>query len=154
MWKPARGVRKRAALRLPHCAPRRRAPAHRRLHSNSLVRNMVDQRRNEKSEAVMARACTATPFRMFSSHRTYNTDVVISSTGAIAASCLCSYAMKKDRRYIWTKCDPHPPEFLGGHVHFKSPAVCTYPMIVDFASMYPSIMRFLFGISRMCRLCR
>ena len=30
---------------------------------------------------------------------------MIFSTGAIAASCLCSYAMKSDRMYVWTRCD-------------------------------------------------
>jgi DNA polymerase elongation subunit (family B) len=74
--------------------------------------------------------------------RSYIVDVMVSSTGAIAASALCNYALNEGREYIWTRCDYHPVEFLGGYVQFKRPIVCRYPMIVDFVSMYPSIMSY------------
>ena len=70
----------------------------------------------------------------------YIGDVTLYSAGEIAASALCHKALSNRQRYIWTRYDYHPRDFLGGHVHFKRPIVCSYPMIVDFVSMYPSIM--------------
>jgi DNA polymerase elongation subunit (family B) len=72
--------------------------------------------------------------------RSYIIDVMLSSTGAIAASALCSYALTRQCRYNWTRCDFHPDNFEGGYAHFRRPLVCSYPMIIDFVSMYPSIM--------------
>ncbi len=72
--------------------------------------------------------------------KAYIIDVMLYSTGAIAASALCSRALENNMKYIWTRCDYQPPDFQGGHVHFKTPIVCSYPMIIDFVSMYPSIV--------------
>jgi len=41
---------------------------------------------------------------------------------------------------IWTKCNYCPPTFEGEYIHLRAPIVCSYPMIIDFVSMYPSIM--------------
>ena len=73
--------------------------------------------------------------------RSYILDVMIYSTGAMAASSLCSYALKQNKHYVWTRCDHYPKEFIGGHVHFRSPIVCSSPMICNFVSMYLSIMK-------------
>jgi DNA polymerase elongation subunit (family B) len=72
--------------------------------------------------------------------RSYIIDVMLSSTGAIAASALCAYALTRQCRYNWTRCDYHPDNFEGGYVHFRRPLVCSHPMIIDFVSMYPTIM--------------
>ena len=72
--------------------------------------------------------------------RAYIVDVMLYSTGAMAASALCSRALERNMKYLWTRCDYQPPDFQGGHVHFKAPIVCSHPMIIDFVSMYPSIM--------------
>jgi DNA polymerase elongation subunit (family B) len=47
--------------------------------------------------------------------RSYIIDVILYSTGATAASALCSYALRCGKEYVWTRCDYHPVEFLGGH---------------------------------------
>ena len=72
--------------------------------------------------------------------RSYILDVMLYSTGAIAASCLCNRAYDKNCRYVWTRCDYWPSEFEGGEVYFRSPIVYKNPMIIDFISMYPSAM--------------
>jgi len=72
--------------------------------------------------------------------RSYMLDVMIYSTGAIAASALCASALRDDMKYVWTRCDYRPYEFEGGYVHFKKPIVCEMPMVFDFVSMYPSVM--------------
>jgi DNA polymerase elongation subunit (family B) len=73
--------------------------------------------------------------------RSHILDVMIHSTGAMAASSLCSYALKQNKCYVWTRCNHYPKEFIGGHVHFRSPIVCSSPMICGLGSMYPSIMK-------------
>jgi DNA polymerase elongation subunit (family B) len=72
--------------------------------------------------------------------RSYILDVMLSSAGSIAASCICNYAHQNECRYVWTRCDHRPELFEGGEVHFKRPIVCSFPMIIDFVSMYPTII--------------
>ncbi len=71
--------------------------------------------------------------------KSYVVDVMLSSSGAIAASSLSSYVWEQGYRYSWTS-DHRPEKFYGGQVHFKGGAVTSYPMVVDFVSMYPTIM--------------
>mmetsp|Transcript_2713 Transcript_2713/g.7222 ORF Transcript_2713/g.7222 Transcript_2713/m.7222 type:complete len:926 (+) Transcript_2713:17548-20325(+) len=67
-------------------------------------------------------------------------DVLLYNTGAMATSCLCASALKDDYTFAWSRCDWRPENFKGGEVLYTGPCVASNLMIVDFISMYPSIM--------------
>ncbi len=68
-------------------------------------------------------------------------DVLLNNTGAMSLSSMCSLAWSKDCRYNWTRCDWLPKMFIGGHVLFTGEKVRNNVAIVDFTSMYPSIIK-------------
>ena len=68
-------------------------------------------------------------------------DVMLYNTGAMALSSMCSIAWTKGYRYNWTRCDWIPNVFSGGHVFFTSEKVRRNVAIVDFSSMYPTLIR-------------
>jgi len=68
-------------------------------------------------------------------------DVMLYNTGAMSLSSMCSIAWSKGYRYNWTRCDWIPDIFSGAHVLFTGEKVKRNVAIVDFTSMYPSIIR-------------
>eukprot|EP00978_Attheya_sp_CCMP212_P041928 scaffold247168_cov61-Attheya_sp.AAC.1 len=72
--------------------------------------------------------------------RAWGEDVMLYNTGAMATSCLCYRASLNNCVYNWTRCDWKPEEFEGGEVLFRKPLIAKFIMIVDFVSMYPSII--------------
>ena len=68
-------------------------------------------------------------------------DVLLYNTGAMSVSSVCSNAWSKGFRYNWTRCDWIPNIFSGGHVLFTGKKVRKNVSIVDFTSMYPSLIR-------------
>lgn len=68
-------------------------------------------------------------------------DVLLYNTGAMSLSSMCSVAWKHGYKYNWTRCDWVPNTFVGGQVLFTGNKVERDVAIVDFTSMYPSIIR-------------
>lgn len=67
-------------------------------------------------------------------------DVLLYNTGAIATSSLCNATYSKGYRFMWTRCDWRPKQFRGGELIYCGPVVASNVMVVDFVSMYPTIM--------------
>lgn len=67
-------------------------------------------------------------------------DVMLYNTGAMATSCLCHSAANMGYVYNWTRCDWKPSQFYGGEILFRQPLLSRNVMVVDFVSMYPSII--------------
>jgi DNA polymerase elongation subunit (family B) len=67
--------------------------------------------------------------------------VMLPSIGAMSVTSMCSIAWDKGYRYNWTRCDWVPDVFTGGQVLFTGEKVWRNIAIVDFTSMYPSIIR-------------
>lgn len=76
-------------------------------------------------------------------------DVILYNTGAMSLSSMCAMAWSRGYRYNWTRCDWIPSVFSGGQVFFKGEKVRRNVAIVDFTSMYPSLIRDS-GISLEC----
>ena len=76
-------------------------------------------------------------------------DVMLYNTGAMSLSSMCSIAWNKGYRYNWTRCDWIPNVFSGGQVLFTGEKVKRNVAIVDFTSMYPSLIRDA-GVSPEC----
>ena len=76
-------------------------------------------------------------------------DVLAYNTGTMASSCLCSHAHSRGYSISWTRCDWKPENFKGGEVIYTGPSCASNVMIVDFVSIYPSIMSSC-GISPEC----
>ncbi len=68
-------------------------------------------------------------------------DVALYNTGAMSLSSMCSVAWSKGYRYNWTRCDWIPDVFTGGQVLYTGEKVRRNVAIVDFVSMYPTIIR-------------
>lgn len=73
--------------------------------------------------------------------RAWIRDVALYNTGAMSLSSMCSVAWNHGYRYNWTRCDWIPDVFTGGQVLFTGNKVRRDVAIVDFTSMYPSIIR-------------
>jgi DNA polymerase elongation subunit (family B) len=67
-------------------------------------------------------------------------DVALYNTGAMSLSSMCAIAWDRGYRYNWTRCDWIPDVFTGGQVLFTGERVQRNVAILDFMSMYPSII--------------
>jgi DNA polymerase elongation subunit (family B) len=68
-------------------------------------------------------------------------DALVYSTGAIAATALAHHASELGCKFMWTRCDWHPTKFKGGLVWFRGKISCPLVCIIDFAGMYPNIVK-------------
>jgi len=59
----------------------------------------------------------------------------------MSLSSMCFVAWKHGYKYNWTRCDWIPDTFVGGQVLFTGNKVKRDVVVVDFTSMYPSIIR-------------
>lgn len=72
--------------------------------------------------------------------RAWIEDVMLYNTGAMATSCICFNAMEHKCVYNWTRCDWKPQDFKGGEILYSQPLIAHNVLVVDFTSMYPSII--------------
>lgn len=68
-------------------------------------------------------------------------DVALYNTGAMSLSFMCSRSWSKGYIYNWTRSDWIPSVFSGVQVFFTGEKVRRNVAIIDFTSMYPSLIR-------------
>ena len=105
------------------------------------LRGLVIMVRGTRGQYIVPLSCPEKRYKVPSGSKAWIRDVLLNKTGAMSLSSMCSLAWSKGYRYNWTRCDWVPKVFIGGHVFFTGEKVRNNVAIVDFTSMYPSIIK-------------